>query len=350
MKIGKILVSTILAAFILPSMTFAKTSIDYMPDDVYEDHWFYEPVTDFLYADIIDGTSEYDEEEDYNYLWVKPGDKITRAQFTKILVNALGLKQVGTPKGFSDVQATAWFAPFVNIASSNGIVKGVGDKFNPGATITRDQMALMIYRAFESTITFKDVSKTFIDVKPGTESFEAITNSAANGIINGFGNEFKPKEMATRAQGIAMIYRALHQETSELPTDEQLTTIVTELLTKEKEALVTKNFGSLNELYNQYSTGYYRVSNMEGGMFGDEESEFLANFTFEAIGDFTVGTPVKNNRVAEVPVDNLVFKMSFDDGQMGGYQTLDLSGNVQLKKDLEGNWKVYNFEYTELGF
>jgi hypothetical protein len=350
MKMVRVLLAAVLAVAMFPVSAFAKSSFDYMPDDVYDDHWAYKPITDFLYADIIDGTSEYDAEEDYTYVWVKPGDQITRAQFTKIMVNALNLKAVGTPKTFSDVQAKAWYAPYVNIASSNGIIKGVGDKFNPTATITREQMALMIYRAFKSTITFKPVTKTFVDVKAGTESYEAITNSAANGIIAGFGAQFKPKDMATRAQGIAMIHRALHQETSELPTDEQLTTLITDLLTKEREGLVSGNY-QMDELYKQYGTGFYLVSNTESGFMGDEDmEEALAHMKFEAVGEFTVGTPVKNNRYASVPVSNLKYKFTYDDGEMGGYQTLDMSGTAQLKKDAAGNWKIFNFEYTEFGF
>ena len=76
-----------------------------------------------------------------------PAEGLTRAQFAKIVVGALGLSAEyrGT---FSDVAQTAWYAPYVDTAAAYGIVNGVGDgKFHPDGAITVQEAAAMTARA-----------------------------------------------------------------------------------------------------------------------------------------------------------------------------------------------------------
>lgn len=76
-----------------------------------------------------------------------PDSTMTRAQFAKIVVCALGLEAQyrGT---FADVAESAWYAPYVDTAAAYGIVRGVGDgKFNPDSSITRQESAVMLARA-----------------------------------------------------------------------------------------------------------------------------------------------------------------------------------------------------------
>lgn len=76
-----------------------------------------------------------------------PDKSMTRAEFSTIVVKALGLE----PKAdtaFRDVASQAWYAPYVGTAYRYGIVGGVGEqKFNPTGTITRQEAALMVARA-----------------------------------------------------------------------------------------------------------------------------------------------------------------------------------------------------------
>ena len=76
-----------------------------------------------------------------------PDSTMTRAQFAKIVVCALGLEAQyrGT---FADVAESAWYAPYVDTAAAYGIVRGVGDgNFNPDSSITRQESAVMLARA-----------------------------------------------------------------------------------------------------------------------------------------------------------------------------------------------------------
>jgi hypothetical protein len=340
MKSIRIILALFLTFAVFPYFTFAaeKTSLHYIPDDFDIDHWAYEEIDDFLSADIIDGSVVY--EDDYPIVTINPEGNITRAQFTKMIVNALDLDLKGTAQTFSDVKTTDWYAPFVAIANSHGIIKGVNGKFNPKNNITREQMALMIYRAFNETITFKTTGKIFSDVKPGTEAAEAITKAAANEIVKGYENLFKPRNLATRAQGIIMIHRALHQEISQLPTSEQLVSVVNEIISKEKEGLVSGNYTSMVPVYNQFSTGYFQAASIESV----NTYEYMKNngqtLTFVPVGDFTTKVLSTNNRFASVEIENLLYDVTIA-GQEGTERS-DFSGILSLKKDPNGTWKVYN--------
>lgn len=344
MKMARILLASLLAFAILPISTFAaeKTSLHYIPDDIDMDYFAYEEIDDFLSAGIIDGTVV--EEDGYPIVTINPQGNITRAQFTKMIVNALDLQLEGTAQTFSDVKQTDWYAPFVAIANSHGIIKGVNGKFNPKDNINREQMALMIYRAFDDTITFNQTGKTFTDVKPGTEAADAITKAAANEIVKGYDTLFKPRNLATRAQGIIMIRRALHQETSQLPTTEQLTSVVSEVLTQERAALVSQNFASLSSVYDQYSTDYFHVVSNESIDIYEYMKSIGKALTFAAVGEFSVEVQSKNNRFASVAVNNLVYDVTIPEQ---GTERTDMSGVVSLKKDHNGTWKIYNVYLNE---
>jgi hypothetical protein len=344
MKFVRIVTAMLVAFALLPISTLAaeKTSMHYIPDDFDMNYWAYLEIDDFLSADIIDGTVVY--EEDYPIVTINPEGNITRAQFTKMIVNAMDLKLKGTAKTFTDVKSTDWYAPFVATANSHGIIQGVNGKFNPKDNITREQMALMIYRAFDETVAFKAGGKSFTDVKPGNEAAEAISKAAANEIVKGYGTLFKPKNLATRAQGIIMIRRALHQESTQLPSAEQLTSVVNEVLSKEKTALTSQNYSSLAALYNQYSTGYFQVASIESIEAYEYMKSIGQGLSFEPVGDFSLEVVSTSNRFATVSVNNLVYNVS---APGHAAERSDMSGLVSLKKDPNGTWKMYNIMITE---
>lgn len=76
-----------------------------------------------------------------------PNKTMTRAEFAAIVTRALGLAAKDT-KVFSDVPSSKWYAGYIGMANSSGIVNGVGNgKFNPEGTITRQEAAAMVARA-----------------------------------------------------------------------------------------------------------------------------------------------------------------------------------------------------------
>ena len=139
-----------------------------------------------------------------------PDDTVTRAQFVKMIISALGndMEEV-VEQTFSDVSTEAWYAPYVEMAYKYGIIAGDGVYFYPDNNITRQEMAVMTARAFGiesgSDITFND-GDSIADW--AVESVKAISGA---GIMGGYeDNTFRPEDNTTRAQAAAVIDRILN--------------------------------------------------------------------------------------------------------------------------------------------
>lgn len=141
----------------------------------------------------------------------KPADNITRAEFVKILAAVSGddvTKYTGS--SFSDVNAASWYAPYVEWAYKNGIVKGSNGQFKPSANITRQDMAVMIQNFSKyagKTIPSMEAAKDFADgSRIAAYAKDAVTSLQKAGIISGDVNgKFLPQSSATRAQAAKMI-------------------------------------------------------------------------------------------------------------------------------------------------
>lgn len=342
MKKFRVFLAGLMTATLLPfNAAFAaeKTSDMYIAEDVDPESipYAYEQIDDFMSADIIDG--KVDEE---GYVFVKPYENITRAQFVKMLVNALNLESEGTPKTFSDVKADDWFAPYVEIASGLGIVNGSNGKFNPYEKIKRNHMAAFIHRAVKADVTFNPIGKTFTDV-PNDEFYTPIHEAAANGIINGYGDTFKPYALATRAQGILMIHRAMWQQKSDLPNEEELESFLRSHILAENKAAETMDTAELTKLYNSNTTGYYRAMGIDSlvmyeDIYGDD-----AEMTMKADEEFNVDTVSLSNNYAKIEVTDIQYYLEMKFGNDSFQMNVDMSGEYSLKKDANGQWKIYNF-------
>jgi len=146
----------------------------------------------------------------------RPDNKVTRAEFIKMLITAFDLVDKNAQSTFSDVKAGMWYYEAIASAERLGIVKGKGDgSFGVNEHISRQDMAVMVYRmslilgmnlrAGSSEVQFADKS----DIS--AYALEAVAAMHENGIIKGVGdNRFAPKSNATRAEAAVIIYR-LHK-------------------------------------------------------------------------------------------------------------------------------------------
>ena len=76
-----------------------------------------------------------------------PDGTLNRAMVATMLYRLAGEPETAAASAFTDVPAGEWYAKAVAWASENGIVNGVGGgKFDPLASITREQLAAMLYR------------------------------------------------------------------------------------------------------------------------------------------------------------------------------------------------------------
>ncbi|MGD6875861.1 S-layer homology domain-containing protein [Bacillus infantis] len=342
MKLLKIMIMLTMVLVPFRSASAAEKTIDhYLPMDIDEDYWAYEEVDDFINADIIDG---YVDEE--LYMYVNPDNKITRAQFVKILVNSLGLSSSGSGKSFSDVAVKDWHYDYVRTASALGIISGKKDgTFGPNENITRDQMTKMIVLAFENTVDFPEkVPQAFTDIKPDYWAYEFVGKAAANGIVKGYDNIFKPRSFATRAQAIVMIHRALKQEKSHIPAEEVITAFLKEHILKENQLVENHDFAQLADLYKKNGTGYYKVSGVEAGSaaFPMEEGDELEI----QIDDEKLNLEVieASDRFITAEQTGMSGKFIYTSGEFNFDFTMKMDGAYKLKKDpVSGEWKIYNF-------
>ena len=140
-----------------------------------------------------------------------PDDNITRAELTKLLVEAFDLNAYAmSAVSFGDVNPSSWYAPYVNAASQNGLVLGddMGN-FNPDAPVTRQDAAVIMYRVIKNSQTFG--AADFVDydtISPYAK--EAVDYMSSKGIINGVGDGiFAPHGNLTRAAASNMLYKML---------------------------------------------------------------------------------------------------------------------------------------------
>jgi beta-glucosidase len=105
-----------------------------------EDSWAKEDIQVLAKRGLITGRSSAAYE---------PESKITRAEFTVLLVRVLGLQEKVLADGqFADVDPDDWYAGSIAGAVAQNIVCGYkGGIFQPEGSITREEMAVMLGRA-----------------------------------------------------------------------------------------------------------------------------------------------------------------------------------------------------------
>lgn len=184
-----------------PQVTAAK--------DVFSDMTGYEWAEDaVLYLakrGIISGVSESK---------FDPAGLVTREQFAKLVVLAADLYNANANESFEDAESDAWYISYISSAKKNGIVNGIEEsKFGVGMYITREDMAVMLYKAFEAkNIKLTNYKSDFDDMDKISEyAYTAVAALSGAGIINGVGNnKFDPKSNATRAEA-AILIKALEE-------------------------------------------------------------------------------------------------------------------------------------------
>lgn len=142
----------------------------------------------------------------------EPDGQLTRAQLVTVLYRAAGEPDTGKQVNpFTDVADDAWYTKAVIWAANNGIVNGVAKNiFAPDASITREQIATMLYRYAGAEAAKEDKLSAFPDAaKVSDWAKEALNWAVASGLINGVADangtaNLEPQATATRAQ-IAMI-------------------------------------------------------------------------------------------------------------------------------------------------
>lgn len=174
--------------------------------DVKDSAWYYENVYYMNKNGLMNGISK----STFN-----PNGTTSRSMIVTILWRLEGSMNA-TTNSFNDVEDT-WYTNAVAWTSNNGIVRGYGNgKFGPEDTITREQMASIIYnyakyKGYDITtntnvLSFSDTGSISSWAK------DAMSFVVENGIMTGKdNNKLDPKATATRAEVAAIIQRTVEQ-------------------------------------------------------------------------------------------------------------------------------------------
>jgi hypothetical protein len=167
-------------------------------------HWAEEKINEAYAKGIISG---------YPDNTFRPDQTVSREEFAVMLDSALHLAGDGATLSFSDQEKIGeWAKPAVARMITAGILEGYEDgTFKPNSQLNRTEMTVMIMRALNMSIQSGVASSSYTD--DAEIPFWAkgyIAAATSQGIINGRdGKRFAPNELATRAEAIVMILRAL---------------------------------------------------------------------------------------------------------------------------------------------
>ncbi|PRX71077.1 alpha-tubulin suppressor-like RCC1 family protein [Cohnella sp. SGD-V74] len=178
--------------------------------DVQEKHWAKSYVELAAAKGLVEGVGG----ERYD-----PGKAVTRAEFTVMLVRALGrggASANGSTASYSDVGAGTWYSSAVAKAKALGLLDfAKGGSFKPNQALTREEMASMlaaVIRLEQPTITSNGGSLgNYRDIGSlDTSDLENIRLVTKLQIMNGTSKTmFSPNGVTTRAQAAAVFVRTL---------------------------------------------------------------------------------------------------------------------------------------------
>lgn len=166
--------------------------------DIAESSWYYEAVRYVSENGLMNGVSS---------TVFAPEANLSRAMLAQILYNKEGRPSIAANSTFTDVISGEWYNDAVTWAATNNIVGGYGNGlFGPNDNITREQLAVMLWRyAGEPATAIKELNFSDVNEASGY-TLNALCWATENGIINGKGNNIlDPKGCATRAQVAQML-------------------------------------------------------------------------------------------------------------------------------------------------
>lgn len=109
--------------------------------------------------------------------------------------------------GFTDVKAGSWYEPYVQYVSEKGLMNGTtATTFGPNVPLNRAMLVTILYRMDKSS--YKASGSAFSDVLKDKWFYNEVNWAAANGIVNGFEDgTFRPLDNITREQMAVILYR-----------------------------------------------------------------------------------------------------------------------------------------------
>lgn len=193
----------------LTNSVYAVIENDKTFSDIQE-HWAKNDIEQAASKLIVQGVSESSFE---------PNKQITRAEFTAMLVRALGLHSFDQPASFTDVKSSQWYYETASIAEVYGLVTASKDsEYIPDGKLSREEAMVLLAKAMklaglETTITDREAAQhlsLFKDhalLAPSAKTAAAL--NVKYGIIMGNQGLLTPDNVITRAEMTVILQRFL---------------------------------------------------------------------------------------------------------------------------------------------
>lgn len=178
------------------------TDTDLPFEDVDSDEWYYNAIKYSYNNKIIMG---------YNSTTFAPNDNITRGMLVTILYRMEGSPKVSTTSKFPDVKdSSMYYYKAVNWAASNKIVSGYDTgKFGPDDNLTREQLAVILWKYSKYKGKDKDVTADFTKFSDSSKisdyARKGMNWALGVGVMHGSNGKLLPQGTATRAEAAAML-------------------------------------------------------------------------------------------------------------------------------------------------
>ncbi|OMD49739.1 S-layer homology domain-containing protein [Paenibacillus odorifer] len=173
-------------------------------------HWAKKEIEQAASKLIVQGISESS---------FQPNKQITRAEFTAMLVRALGLHEFDQSASFSDIKSGQWYYETVSIAEGYGLVTtSNSSQYIPNEKLSREEAMVLLAKAMklaglETTITDREATQQLSAFKDHhLLNLSARAAAALNikyGIIKGNQGQLTPDNVITRAEMAVILQRFL---------------------------------------------------------------------------------------------------------------------------------------------
>jgi hypothetical protein len=168
-------------------------------------HWAKDIILEFADAGYINGMGDGT---------FKPNEKMTRAQFVKVVNKYFGYTERATSLSFTDVETDKWYYDEILIGIKQGYIQGKSEtSFDPNGEITREEVAIILTNIKNNKDTNVDKLNGFVD---GNETSAWATSSVEGAIEAGYlqgdvdknGNKtIRPQDAINRAEALVMLSR-----------------------------------------------------------------------------------------------------------------------------------------------
>lgn len=173
--------------------------------DVQKNDWYYDAVEYAYENNLFNGTDK----------GFEPNASMTRAMLVTVLFRLAAPESISVGNPFIDIPENAWYTQGVKWAAENNITSGVSDtEFAPNADITREQLAVFLYRyalysGYDTDIGENQNIFSYSDYDKISEyALDAIQYLVAIGVMNGRTQDsIDPEKSVTRAEVATMMMR-----------------------------------------------------------------------------------------------------------------------------------------------